>query len=97
MVVVAVAVTWRQWHWWLSIVVVHPHCAPQHHCCHGGGNNTYNTNVSYEKTKLKELKKKNLPTAQEMLLSTSLGPFFSPIICPHCLSLSSPTFKNLVM
>ena len=72
--------------WWSSIILVHPCCVSQagHHCCHGGGNNTYNTNVSYEETKIKEFeKKKNLPTAQEM---TSLGLFFSPIVCPHHLS-----------
>ena len=46
--------------WWSSVVLVHPHCVSQagHHCCHGGGNNTYNTNVSYEETKLKEFEKK---------------------------------------
>ena len=57
LVVVAAAM---MWHWWLSVVLIHPHCVPQAgcHCSHGGGNNTYNTNVSYKETKLKEFEKK---------------------------------------
>ena len=43
---------------WSSVVLVHPHCVSQagHHCCYGGGNNTYNTNVSYKETNLKKKK-----------------------------------------
>ena len=72
-VVVTAAMTWC---WWLSIVFIHPCCVPQ--AGHGGGNNTYNTNVSYKKSNLKEFEKQSFHTAQEMLL-TSLGPFF---FCP---------------
>ena len=66
--VVPAAVTWRQWlvvaaaamtrYWWLFIILVHPCCVPQagRHCCHGGGNNTYNTNVNYKETNLKKKK-----------------------------------------
>ena len=89
MVVVAAAVTWQQWHWWSSIIVIHP-------IVFLGAVAVMDVIITpivqMLVMKKQNLKKKILPTAQEMLLSTSLGPFFSPIFCltaynlaAHCL------------
>ena len=51
-VVVAMAVPW---HWWSSVVIIHPCCVPGCHFSHGGGNYIYKTIVSYERNKIKRI------------------------------------------